>query len=233
MALVKCKHCEAEIAKSVKKCPQCGGKQGSGFLFKVAVAFIILVVIAGLASSEDGGSGNNLSSSTSSVQIEIPDDQQEFVDEIYEFSEEYSNQVNDLKRSAVRTKRANKLKELFSESLTISKWVGTIDVMTTTGEGNAHIQVKLVGANVSLANSNNELSDLLGKKTLIKQSSPLFTKVADFSKGDQVIIDGVLMTDLDTDEGGDFLDEGFSLTEAGSMTDPMFTFKFTDINLSE
>lgn len=39
--LVKCKHCEAEIAKGVKKCPKCGGKLGLPTFIK----FIIVVII--------------------------------------------------------------------------------------------------------------------------------------------------------------------------------------------
>ena len=39
--LVKCKHCEAEIAKGVKKCPKCGGKLG----LPTFVKFIIVVII--------------------------------------------------------------------------------------------------------------------------------------------------------------------------------------------
>jgi hypothetical protein len=205
----------------------------------IVVHFILAITIT-IATEMSMNSGNSYvnitsqqESSTSNIdQIDIPDRQQEFLNLISEFSEEYSSAPNDLKKSAVRTKRANSLKELFSKSLSVTNWVGNINEMSTTGEGNAHIQVKLVGVDVSFANTNNELSDLVDK-TLINQSSPLFTKVADFSEGDQVFINGVLRTDFDTDEGGDFLDESFSFTEAGSMTDPIFLIKFNDIDLSE
>jgi hypothetical protein len=42
MKMRKCKHCHEEIAKSAKRCPKCGGKQGMSSGVK---ALIILVII--------------------------------------------------------------------------------------------------------------------------------------------------------------------------------------------
>ena len=39
--LKKCKHCNAEVAKGIKKCPKCGGNLGIPTFLK----FIIVIVI--------------------------------------------------------------------------------------------------------------------------------------------------------------------------------------------
>ena len=61
----KCKHCGAEIAKSAKICPKCGGKNKKSALplIIVLIVLILLLVIAG------GGSGDSNKSSTGASKI--------------------------------------------------------------------------------------------------------------------------------------------------------------------
>ncbi|WP_049759117.1 zinc ribbon domain-containing protein [Clostridium kluyveri] len=50
--LVKCKACDADIAKSAKKCPHCGEDQRNFFMrYKVLSIIIILIVLAGIGSA--------------------------------------------------------------------------------------------------------------------------------------------------------------------------------------
>ena len=61
--LVKCDSCDHEIAKGVKKCPNCGAKQGNFFTrHKILTGFGIFIIIAAIA----GGGGESSSSSSSS-----------------------------------------------------------------------------------------------------------------------------------------------------------------------
>lgn len=56
--LIKCKHCGAEIAKSAKTCPHCGGKNVNTFatvlgcLAIIFLAFVLIVAILGNSSEE-------------------------------------------------------------------------------------------------------------------------------------------------------------------------------------
>lgn len=52
----KCKHCGAEIAKSAKVCPTCGGKNGGKGLKIFLGIFVALIVIGALGSLGDSDS---------------------------------------------------------------------------------------------------------------------------------------------------------------------------------
>jgi hypothetical protein len=55
--LVNCKACEKEIAKGVKKCPNCGKDQRSFVMKHKIISFIgIIVIIGGISSALSGGS---------------------------------------------------------------------------------------------------------------------------------------------------------------------------------
>jgi hypothetical protein len=53
--LKKCKSCDADVAKSAKKCPSCGQKLKMGFMAKLGIVIvgIIVAVVIGMPSSED------------------------------------------------------------------------------------------------------------------------------------------------------------------------------------
>ncbi|WP_347553256.1 DUF4352 domain-containing protein (plasmid) [Pseudalkalibacillus hwajinpoensis] len=55
--LVNCKACEKELAKGVKKCPNCGKDQRSFVMKHKIISFIgIIVIIGGISSALSGGS---------------------------------------------------------------------------------------------------------------------------------------------------------------------------------
>jgi RNA polymerase subunit RPABC4/transcription elongation factor Spt4 len=59
--MLKCKTCQAEIAKSAKTCPSCGAKNSSPIYAKWWVWAIAVIVVIGIANS-----GKNNATSTSS-----------------------------------------------------------------------------------------------------------------------------------------------------------------------
>lgn len=73
MKLVKCKACSADIAKSAKRCPQCGAKQirVSGILSSVAIVIIALVIISTVF-SDDKSSPEKVNPSTPAFASSAP-----------------------------------------------------------------------------------------------------------------------------------------------------------------
>ena len=71
---------------------------------------------------------------------------------------------------------------------------------------------------------NNALSDIFDE-TLIENGSELYNAIADLSKGDKVVFSGTFASDE-----RDFIREA-SVTERGSMTDPEFILKFSDVRI--
>lgn len=64
--LVPCKACGQEIAKSVKKCPNCGKDQRNFFMRHKIITFILAVVVIIIIANIGGGGGSEATSKTSS-----------------------------------------------------------------------------------------------------------------------------------------------------------------------
>jgi len=154
-------------------------------------------------------------------QVSVPSEQKAFTDAVTSFISQYQSAPNELKKSAVRFSRKQKLQELLT-SLDFNGWVGRIDKMGTTSKGNAYISVTLDGTSIVTETYNNELSDI-GDNTLIPINSELFNKVSDLKSGDQVKVSGHFLT-----EEQDFIKEN-SITEDGSMTEPEFIVQFSQV----
>ena len=105
-------------------------------------------------------------------------------------------------------------------------WTGRLEEMTTTSKGNACLKISFEGGPVTIATYNNELSDI-GDNTLIPLNCDLFNKVTDLKTGMVVKISGHFLADEQ-----DFIKES-SLTENGSMTEPEFIVKFTQIEKAQ
>lgn len=138
-----------------------------------------------------------------------------FISSIARFADEYQAAPNELKKSAVAKRRAAELKKLMGNNARAVDWLGVIETMGTTMNGNAHVVIKLA-SNITVKTHNAELFDS-GDKTLIRHGSALFEKLANMSDGQTVRF------------SGRFLDE-VSLTESGRMLEPEFTMRFTDIS---
>ena len=238
MALKKCKHCEVEIAKSVKKCPQCGGKQGAGLIAKFLYFCLVMGALTKMAGLGDGDSstGGSTSSRSSSIpSVPLPQRQQDFHGIVAQYKQTYVSAPNELKKSLERTKRQEAFKEFFSNGMSFTNWVGKLRDLETTGEGNAHVTFKLSGeGDVSVGNTNNEFDSALedlsgGKTTLVKQTSPLFAKLAELESGAIVLITGEFIKDYDEDSGGDFIEEMYAFTEGGAMKSPTFHIRVEDV----
>ena len=194
-----------------------------GFVGLIALAIIGSIISGGGSSKSDGSSSGSSASSSSAPQaaIALPKDQKAFCDAVNGFIPQYQNAPNELKKSAVRVARKQKIQELVP-SLQFENWFGKLKRMATTSDGSAYITIQFEGVPISIRTRNNSLSDI-GDKTLIPVNSPLFNAISELKEGTRVIVSGhFLSSDID------FIQEE-SITEDGSMTEPAFVTQFTQV----
>lgn len=149
--------------------------------------------------------------------------QRNFLKILEQSEQEYEDAPNELKKSAVRTKRGNLIKECLGNTRKFSNWIGVVSNMRTTGKGKAIFEIEIEGTGINIGTMNNEFSDLFGG-TLIEQSSSLYKTISELEKGDKVIVNGSFISS----DNNDYIYER-SITESGSMRSPDFIAKFTKI----
>jgi colicin import membrane protein len=146
--------------------------------------------------------------------------QLDFLDVIETARQGYAAGQTDLQKGAVRPARANALCALLGGQR-IEGWVGMVETLTTNNAGRGVISID-VGQKVHLMTHNNAFSDY-GHDTMLDPTGRLFTIASNLRKGDKVVVTGgFLRSDKDC------LME-VSLTMAGSIREPWFIFRFTDI----
>jgi hypothetical protein len=119
---------------------------------------------------------------------------QAFCDVLVEYNRRYMAAENDLKASALRTERAQALRKVVADGNVI-QWPVTLREMTTTSGGNAVVVLALPCRPFTVGTYNNELSDLLGGDTLIRQGSETYDFFAARKVGDSMLINGSLVPD--------------------------------------
>lgn len=158
------------------------------------------------------------------IQNPLPQPQQSFVTIIEQARNEYKDAPNELKKSVVRTKRGNLIKETLGNNRNFDNWIGIVKEMRTTGKGNAIFTLQIEGTKINFGTMNNEFSDMFDG-TLIEQNNPLYNTIAELQKGDKVVVSGSFLPS----DGNDYIYE-FSLTEDGSMKNPEFLVRFKEIS---
>jgi len=135
---------------------------------------------------------------------------------------EYAAAPNELRKSAVRTRRGALIRSALGGSRAVTSWVGRLRRMQTNSEGRAMIVVELDGTNGTIETWNNALSDMMDN-TLIPQSSPVYSALSDMAVGQTVLFSGSFLRDE-----RDYAREA-SMTEAGSMSSPNFILRFRSV----
>jgi hypothetical protein len=191
---------------------------------KIAIVVVGLGIIGAIFGKSDDKSTSSSSSSKSSTakSITIPSDQQKFIDVVESFYKPYRDAGdNQLKKSRERKNRKKKLKETM-KSMSFKNWIGKIDTLGTTGDGNGYIEIDPYKSDFSIQTWNNDLSDI-GSNTTIKDGTKVYDQMIELKEGDLVSVSGSF---LSGDE--DYIDEQ-SMGEDGAMTDPEFTIKISSI----
>lgn len=224
------------IPKKATVCPYCRKKQGMSLFLAVFLIIIGISVVVGISlnnevarnplpvSQEKPSEPNPEPEQLKSQEMAtLPDDQKAFIEAIQRAMGVYNAAPNELKKSAVRTSRGNDIKAALGHSRTIHGWVGKLAGMRTNSDGKAIIEIRLEGTNIKIMTWHSALSDL-NNNTLITQENPLYSVIAGMDKGQQVLFSGSFIPS----DGSDYVKE-CSLSEAGSMSDPEFVFRFESI----
>jgi hypothetical protein len=157
----------------------------------------------------------------------LPESEKNFCAVAQSYAQQYGDAqgagANQLKLSKLRSQRKQALLGLKSS---VSGWLGIIDDLTTNGEGKASVSVKLPCKDVKVKTWNNALSDI-NDNTLIPQSSKLYDSISDLGEGKAVQFSG---TFAQSDNDG--LEES-SVSEVGSMTDPEFIRRFSQMSAAK
>lgn len=150
--------------------------------------------------------------------------EQQFVDLIQDYASRYKTANNDMAKGAVRYSRAQAICSLMAETAA-TDWRGKIEKLSSNGEGKGVLSLQ-ISNNIEIKTWNNALSDL-SDQTLIIPGTTLHNNVVTMRPGQSVIFSGTFIRSKD-----DCFREG-SMTMDGSMVDPEFVFKFTNVTLSE
>ncbi|MCP9626660.1 hypothetical protein NML43_06130 [Rhodopseudomonas palustris] len=134
----------------------------------------------------------------------------------------YAAGANDMAKGSARPARAKGLCSLM-KSPVAKDWIGELATLSSNSDGWGVLAVK-INSNIVLKTWNNAVSDA-ADKTLIDPNSPVFKKAAVLRTGQRVKFSGQFIRDQT-----DCFREG-SLTLKGSLTQPEYIFRFSDIEL--
>jgi len=132
----------------------------------------------------------------------------------------YAAGANDMAKGAARPARAKDICSLMKSAF-ITGWIGTVETLSSNGDGLGVFSVK-VGNDIALKTWNNSVSDA-SDHTLIDPASTVFHKASSMKVGQKVVITGTFIPSKT-----DCFREG-SMTLAGSLESPEYIFQFFDI----
>jgi hypothetical protein len=145
----------------------------------------------------------------------IPADLAAFAKANNDAKDAYEAADNDLKKSVIRKQRDDGAMGALTNG-NFSNWPGVLETLTTNGDGNAVITVRLDGCICAVMTWNNDVSDA-GDGTLVKMGTPLYKKLIAMHQGDHVIVSGHVLRES-------------SMTEEGSVNDPEWITQFNDVS---
>lgn len=162
---------------------------------------------------------------TVALAADIPPQEAHLISIISDSSSRYDSANNDFQKGAERVKRAKAICNSLP-SRSAKNWIGTVEDLSSTSDGYGVLSIR-ISDHITVSTNNNKFSDSLGTmKTLVMPDSPVFQKMASLSKGQTVMFSGVFAP-----AQNDCLEE-LSITQSGSMSDPEFEMKFTDVSPS-
>ena len=237
MALEPCKACGHEISTTAKTCPNCGHKNKRKSISGAGVISILvmLAVLGAVARAQVEGTSRDNHTDSDAAQVDttpatqepgvprslaMPTDEATLVQAVNDARAAYAAGANDMAKGAARPARARAICKAL-QSVAVSQWVGTVDDLSTNGDGKGVLSVRL-GKDLTVATTNNDFGDSL-QKSLIDPSSQLFADAVALHKGQRVTFSGHFFR-----ASADCISES-SLTLEGSIDAPEFTFQFSSI----
>jgi hypothetical protein len=155
-----------------------------------------------------------------------PADQNLFLNEVRNYANQYIDNENGAFRTQLRMKRAAWINTQLQLKKGVSQWTGEVkEVSTSSVDNSIGLTLNFSGYPIEIKTWTNFFSDnLSGEKTMIELNSALGQKIVSLRIGQKVKFSGKFLAD----SGVNGIEE-ISITESGSMTEPEFTFVFTDI----
>ncbi|CDG20697.1 exported protein of unknown function [Xenorhabdus poinarii G6] len=151
-----------------------------------------------------------------------PAREQQFIGIVDGFVKETKSANNDMQIAALKTKRVSTICHFFRGNLKVSGWSGKVIDLNSNNDGKGVIVISLT-KDIRIRTWNNAFSDS-GDDTLINQGTVLFEKALSLKKGQLVSFSGSFIPDRDE------CVREVSVTQNGSMEDPEFLFRFSDIS---
>lgn len=179
--------------------------------------------------AKNGGAGKTKEEKKSDLNVQplvvekaLPMEMLDFVNLINTFTDKYNKAKNELQKSALRTERQEKLKQILVNR-GVRNWIGCISVMRTDSDRNAVIRVLLNTNGATSTDGEICAINITNNKAPIKHGSDFYKRISSYTVGDVVIFSGEFLESKD-----DHLLET-SITEWGSMTSPEFEFRFSEV----
>lgn len=149
-----------------------------------------------------------------------PAQQSQFLTIANDARDTFANASNDLKAGAALSGRNDAMCQLLGSGQ-IAGWTGTVTTLDSNGDGYGIVTIE-IAPDTELGTWNNAFSDIMDD-TLIKPG-PLLDKLLELEEGQNVKFSGSFRG-----SGGTCVNDS-RLTQAGSVEDPSFIFRFADIN---
>jgi hypothetical protein len=154
----------------------------------------------------------------------VPDAQKQLIQAVEKARSDYAAAANDMARGGTRAVRAKAVCAALKGKSGIV-WIGKVTKLSSSSEGHGVLSVS-IGKDVTFKTWNNSFSDYKFA-TLIDPDSSLFEKVSKLKEGAIVKFTGKTFADK-----ADCVNEA-SMTLGGSMAEPEYIFRFTDVKLVE
>lgn len=196
--------------------------------WRTAIMLWVLGIVIINEAPKDGDIKAPASASSSSapaavarVAAQVPSSQREFITVVEAGRSAYRAGANDMQKGASRPARAKAICSALGSSRVVSDWVGQVYKLSSNGDGKGVLSIK-IAPEVTVATWNNSMSDI-GHQTLIESDSVLFRTASALSQGQWVKFSGTFRP-----SSVDCILES-SITLAGSLTEPDFVFRFSDV----
>lgn len=163
-----CKHCQTEIPKKAKTCPNCKKKQG-GIIKWIVIAFVALILIGSISGGEDD---EKTTSDKATNQVNTDENNETEVVEIEYQKYNVAEMINTLNENALKAE-----KEFQDQYVEITGRLGVID-----SDGNY----------ITLYPSNDEWA-IIGVQCFIQNEEQL-NKVLEMKVGDTVVLRGKIIS---------------------------------------
>ena len=179
-----------------------------------AIIFIVFVAIFGYCNKDD-------TEKKATPEIQYPQDQTTLIEASKTAMDKAIKANNDMQKDSALRERSEAICDGIT-NLSVKDWIGTIEKIDLHSDGYAVLEIE-IARNIYVKTLNNALSDKF-HKTLLKPDTPLFDKVANMKKGQQVKFSGKFFKDNETC----IFDSSLSFDV--KLTEPKYIFRFSDVN---